>query len=79
MNLINKYFTCEGCGKTYLKGWSDEEMDKEAKEIWDVENASAKLDKGMAVVCDDCFVRFHPSKYPDLWDRAIGEIHEQKL
>ena len=76
---MREEFTCENCRKTFPKGWTDDEADKEAKEIWGVEAANSKVGAGMVVVCDDCFQEIHPSKYPQLWDRAINEIHEKNL
>lgn len=42
-------FTCDSCGGTFDAGWSDEERDAEAVELWGETPTDA------AVVCDDCF------------------------
>jgi len=44
------YFTCEACGKTYLKSWSDEEAKKEMKDIWGEIPPEER-----AIICDDCW------------------------
>jgi hypothetical protein len=43
-------FTCECCGKTYEKVWSDEEAWAEARQL----HSPAELE-ATVVVCDDCF------------------------
>jgi rubredoxin len=46
-------YTCEECGETYDKSWSDEEAAAEAVENFgDLPNHT-----NMAIVCDDCFNR----------------------
>lgn len=50
---MDNKFTCSICGETYDKLWSDDEANKEAEELWGVENASINDD--MAVICDDCW------------------------
>lgn len=43
-------FTCDSCGETFPKGWSDEEARAEADELF-----GDDLGDDPAVVCDDCF------------------------
>lgn len=43
-------FTCDCCGESHEKGWSDEEKDKEA-----VENGFDPKSPDNATVCDTCY------------------------
>ena len=45
----NEYI-CEICGNTYKKGWSNEEAEQEANDIWGEIPLEEK-----AIICDDCF------------------------
>lgn len=42
-------FTCDGCGRTYQKGWTDEEAKAEYAERF-----PGQEDAETATVCDDC-------------------------
>jgi len=44
-------YQCEACGEVYEKGWTDEEAQKEADELWN----KVALQAGQSVICDDCF------------------------
>ena len=45
-------FTCDECGGTFPKAWSDEEAEQEYDEVF----TSAKAANiSRAVVCDDCY------------------------
>lgn len=44
-------FTCDNCGETYTKAWSDEEAMAEAESLYPAED----LEEGIGVVCDACF------------------------
>lgn len=46
-------YKCASCKNIYKNEWSDEEANKEAKDIWGVDNASNN--EGMEVICDHCF------------------------
>lgn len=46
-------YKCDMCGGIFKKGWSEEEANQEAEDIWGVKNANE--DKDMAIVCDDCW------------------------
>lgn len=48
-------FTCDLCGGTFPKGWSDEEAAAEAEGLF----SPAELE-ATSVVCDDCFRRIMP-------------------
>ena len=56
--MKKEIYKCEACRKTYKKGWSDKDANKEAKDIWGVENASESND--MAIICDGCFNKRTP-------------------
>ena len=47
-------YVCELYHETFDKGWSDEEANYEAKELFGVLQASEQP-KDMAIVCDDYF------------------------
>ena len=44
-------FTCDCCGGTFDKGWSEKEAAAESRELWGVD---INEDPTMAVICDDC-------------------------
>ena len=44
-------FTCDNCGETYTKTWSDEEAMAEAESLYPAED----LEEGTGIVCDPCF------------------------
>jgi DNA-directed RNA polymerase subunit RPC12/RpoP len=43
-------YTCECCGKSFEKGWSDKEARRESEK-----NFPGLEDEDAAVVCDDCY------------------------
>lgn len=43
-------YTCESCGGTWEKGWTDEEAEAEGRALLADPDAG-----GTAVICDDCF------------------------
>jgi hypothetical protein len=47
-------FTCDGCGGTFPKAWTDEEAEAEAREVW------GAMPEDASVICDDCFHGFMP-------------------
>lgn len=52
------HYKCDSCGEVFEKGWSDEEAEKEADDLF----PGLKVED-RAVVCDDCFKRMtgdHP-------------------
>jgi len=61
-------FQCAKCGEIFKNGWTDEEAQNEAKEIF------GKYPKDWAcesaVVCDDCFNNQYPKDNPDQVDLA---------
>ena len=50
MSGIGQSYTCEVCGGTFEKGWSDEEAWAEAKSLYPPEDL-----KEVGLTCDDCF------------------------
>jgi DNA-directed RNA polymerase subunit RPC12/RpoP len=46
-------YTCEECGQTFEKGWTDADANAEAVEAFGAPHASD--DPDMAIVCDDCY------------------------
>ena len=67
-----KTYECTMCKGIFEKEISDEEVNKEAKEIWGVNNASEN--ENMVIVCDDCFNKVHPDKFPELRDKVKEEL-----
>ena len=59
-------FTCDECGGTFPKAWSDEEALAEADGLF---GAAGPL----AVICDDCWREFMPwlvEEHPEAFRRA---------
>jgi hypothetical protein len=50
MGLI---YTCDRCGETYEKGWTDEEADAEY-----AANFPGLADEPRSVICEDCYQAF---------------------
>ena len=65
-------YTCASCGGVFDNGGLKEEANKEAKDIWGVDNASQRDD--FDVICDDCFQKYHPDKNPALVEKAKKEL-----
>jgi hypothetical protein len=45
-------FTCENCGQTFKRGWSNAEAEKEYDKNFSFEK---ELGVERAIVCDDCY------------------------
>lgn len=56
---MDNTYICAMCGEEFEKGWTDEEAEAEAKEFYGKIPESEK-----AIVCDDCFNKIHPNKFP---------------
>jgi len=52
-------YVCEICGGEFEKGWPDEEAQAETKKLF---GNISKVD--LSVICDDCFNKIHPAKFP---------------
>lgn len=65
-------YTCACCQGIFEQGWSDEEAEREAQNLWGVKGAIS--DPRMVEVCEDCFQLIHPGKFPELKDKAIEEL-----
>ena len=63
-------FTCESCGETQEKGWSDAEAAAEAEELFPGIDASNPAEAG--VVCDDCYQHIMGRTYAEA-PELIGE------
>ena len=63
-------YQCAHCKNIYKKGVSDEECEKECKEIWG--GTSDEIDG--TLVCDDCWKLMKPRKLPSqqAMDKAIA-------
>jgi predicted RNA-binding Zn-ribbon protein involved in translation (DUF1610 family) len=48
---LGESYTCERCGETFTKGWSDEEAAAEARDLF----PAAHLAVSQATVCDGCY------------------------
>ena len=66
IGAVTETFTCESCGDTLPKGWSDEEANAEAQELFPGINPGDPAEA--ATVCDDC--------YQHLMGRAHAEAPE---
>ena len=68
-----KSYTCEWCHEEFNSDWSDEDANAEAESFFGIKDSSNKPEV-MAVVCDDCFQKMHPSKFPELAQQARKEL-----
>ena len=53
MGAVTETFTCDSCGDTLPKGWTDEEAAAEAEELFPGIDVTDPAEAG--VVCDDCY------------------------
>ena len=53
-------YKCARCGNVYEKGWSDEEAEKEANEIWGNIPKEERV-----VICDNC--RIYQCPHCNFW------------
>ena len=69
-------YTCAVCKNTYEKGWSDQEQEKEMKEIW---GDIPKEDR--AIICDDCFKNRTPKETKEMGKeyQSTPPIHKDKI
>jgi hypothetical protein len=67
---VSSIFICDMCHGTF-EGREREEADTDAMMLWGVPNASARDD--MITVCDECFERIHPDKFPEI----AAEVRDQ--
>ena len=51
--VMTETFTCDSCGDTLPKGWTDEEAAAEAEELFPGINVSDPAEAG--IVCDACY------------------------
>lgn len=64
-------YICAMCKGEFVKGWTDEEAENEGKRFFGEIPESEK-----AVVCDDCFNKIHPNKFPIATQIAKRELEE---
>lgn len=57
--MSSKTFTCGLCSQTFLKGWSDEDADREYQHLFPEESAKQEAREQ---VCDDCFQKIAPRR-----------------
>lgn len=57
-------FRCEMCKGVFKKGWSDEDAEKEAGQIFG--KPVSEWNGGGVLLCDDCFEMVHPLKPENL-------------
>jgi len=62
-------FTCAACGGEFEKARSDEDAFAEAEKYFGEIPESER-----AVICESCFERVHPSKYPELVAETRREL-----
>jgi len=67
--LQKNEYQCAMCGNIYKKGWSDEESEAEAKEIFG-KHPNDWSDK-KSIICDDCFKKIDPREH-------LKELEEAK-
>jgi len=67
-------FKCHRCKNVYIKGWSDEEAEKEY-----VENFGEIMAHGedRVEVCDECYQLIRPDKHPDKMEMARANFFKQ--
>jgi hypothetical protein len=51
LEALGEPYTCDNCGGSFTKTWSDEEAMAEAEALYPAED----LEEGLGIVCDDCF------------------------
>lgn len=61
-------YKCDRCGNVYKNGWSDEEAESEANEIW-----GNIPEEERAIICDDCFNIKSPEEI-----REIGKEYQSQ-
>jgi len=61
---MSEEYKCAMCNGVYLKGITDEEANAEALSLWGVDNAADRIGGDMDIICDDCFQKINPDKYP---------------
>jgi len=64
--MRNNEFKCAICLNIYKKGWSDEEVENEVKEIWGEIPQEQRV-----VICDDCF---HGKSFDEV--KAMGQEYK---
>lgn len=68
--MANTYI-CAMCGNEYEFETPHEEAVKEMKDLWGEQMTVNQCD----IVCDDCFQKIHPSKYPEQAEAAKRAVN----
>lgn len=61
-------FKCGMCGNVHEKGWSDEESEEEAEEIFG--KHPKDWDDERVIICDDCFQKINPRENPEILEES---------
>lgn len=65
---MNRKYKCDICKGVFEDGWSAEEAEKEAQDIFG--KPSKDWQGGRSIVCDDCFNKIHPSDNKELVEKT---------
>ena len=68
-----KTYICGICWGKFERVKGDKEANKEAEKMWGVKNASERKD--FVIICDDCFIKIHPSKHPHKYENTMNTLH----
>ena len=73
MRLTTDDWTCDSCGETFARGWSDEEARAEATA------AGLGVAADDALVCDDCYDQIRSrAMAAGMWPMPVGGSHRNK-
>lgn len=75
LEYLGDPFTCDNCGGTFNKAWSDEEATAEAEGLFPAED----LEEGMGVVCDDCFHVIMAWAREEMPGHLIGAVSDDPI
>ena len=50
--MTTRQYTCQGCGRSFVSEWTEEEKMQEMRDLW-----GNLPPEEQATVCDDCFQR----------------------
>jgi hypothetical protein len=62
-------YQCAMCKGVFDEGWSDEEAMAETHQLFGKSFTPEECD----VICDDCFNKIHPEKYPLETEQAVAD------
>ncbi|MCJ7776863.1 MAG: hypothetical protein MUP16_00895 [Sedimentisphaerales bacterium] len=67
-------YKCAMCGEIFEKGWSDKEALNES-----IQYFGEISTEDMVIVCDDCFNKINPSKFPLATKIAKAALAEKEV